>query len=85
MSSRECATVICKTGRSLVRGTTACGSRESVTIRIKCPQGSTPHAILHNHPSNNPRPSSQDMETSKSHKVAICVKTDNALKCYRPK
>jgi len=86
MSARECAFIVCRDPKGeLTRGHSACGSKSSVSLSVRCNSGCTPIAIVHNHPSQNPRPSEADLHAAGHHKIAVCVKTNGGVHCYRPR
>lgn len=75
--------VICQ-GRRISKGPVTTGDRHSVDILVRCPAGSRPLAIVHNHPSGNLSPSPLDIKTSREHNVpVICVTHGRRAKCYR--
>lgn len=82
---RECGFLVCETrsGRR-IRGPSACGSASNVTIPVRCPPGSRPVALTHNHPSGNPLLSELDKSTARRFNIAVCTKTRNyGTRCYR--
>jgi hypothetical protein len=84
-SSQECAFVACRTkNNSLVRGAAACGDESTVEVDLTCPGDSKAAALVHNHPSGILYPSGTDMETSRKHNIAMCVKVGENIKCFRP-
>ncbi len=85
MAEVEHGYVVCKGKQGLVKGSQASGQRHSVTIPIKCPKRTSPHALVHSHPSGNPALSSQDRATGKQHSLNVCTVTRrHGVKCYRP-
>lgn len=82
---KECAFVVCKDRRGNYRkGASACGSRNSVSVPMKCPEGTKAVALSHNHPSGNINLSNTDKATGHKHKLShVCVRAGRGLKCHR--
>ena len=83
---RECGTIICEkpSGRR-VKGGSACGERDRVSVPIKCPADSKPIGVSHNHPSGHPLPSLTDKQTARHHNLVVCIRTkSHGVKCYKP-
>lgn len=83
---REVGFVVCKTKKGgHIRGKTAVGSHDAVTIPVKCPPGSKPVAIHHSHPSGSVQPSSQDIKTAREFNLPVCIRGGRKIKCYKPR
>jgi hypothetical protein len=87
MAEKECGRTWCRDGKGeLTPGPSSCGDKRSVSISVRCPTGSRPAAILHNHPSGDIRCSGQDLKASAQHKIPVCVKIKGGqTKCYQPR
>ena len=78
-----CALCVTKDGR-IVHGVRTKGNDHKVHVKVKCPRGSIPIALWHNHPGGIAKLSAQDVKTTRKLGLDICCVTDDSArtKCY---
>jgi len=77
----EVGYLVCKLGEKLTKHHETEGGAHNVDVHTHCSRGQ-PVALVHTH-NVNPDPSPQDLETSKKHKLVVCVDWKGRIRCYR--
>ena len=77
----EVGYLVCRQGKVLVKHNETEGEAHSVDVHTHCSRGE-PVALVHTH-NVNPNPSKLDLQTSKSHRLLVCVDFKGQVKCYR--
>ena len=84
---REVGFSLCKDAAGhIVKGPTAVGTANRVSIPIRCPHGSRFYGFYHTHPGSGSsvQPSEMDIASARSSGAKVtCIETDSRMQCYR--